>query len=330
MAAHPDWDMTRRIQEEAAKTFDELFLAGKGDSMSPIDALALFYDFRELTPVGSRGDEMIRRLADRLVSVDLLNQAAGLLQYQVDNRLQGAARAEVATRLAVIYLMDRKPDQAAAVLRATYSADLSTELRDERLLLQARALSDAGQHDLALEVIADVKGRVASRLRSDIYWAAHKWRQSAGQIELMYGDLWKGWAPLTDVERADILRAEIGYALAQDQLDLNRLRDRYGPKMAGTPDAHDFQIVSAPVGAGGEDFKAIAQAAAASDTLDDFLRDMKAYYPESNPISSQPTGSTAPPPSSVEAAATAAEDMPPIPGSPPQTLPAPPAGLAAD
>ena len=73
---------------------------------------------------------MIRRLADRLVSVDLLDQAAELLQYQVDNRLQGAARAQVATRLAVIYLMNRKPDKAQAVLRATRTADLSNELRD--------------------------------------------------------------------------------------------------------------------------------------------------------------------------------------------------------
>ena len=80
---------------------------------------SLFYDFRELTPIGRRGDEMIRRLADRLVSVDLLDQAAELLQHQVDHRLQGAARAQVATRLAVIYLMNRKPDRALAVLRAT-------------------------------------------------------------------------------------------------------------------------------------------------------------------------------------------------------------------
>ena len=56
-------------------TFDSLFLAGKGDALPAIDALALFYDFRELTPIGRRGDEMIRRLADRLVSVDLLYQA---------------------------------------------------------------------------------------------------------------------------------------------------------------------------------------------------------------------------------------------------------------
>ena len=98
LRAHPNSEMTRRIQEEAAVTFDSLFLAGKGDALPAIDALSLFYDFRELTPIGRRGDEMIRRLADRLVSVDLLYQASELLQHQIDNRLQGAARSQVATR----------------------------------------------------------------------------------------------------------------------------------------------------------------------------------------------------------------------------------------
>ncbi len=119
MMAHPNSDHTRKIQDEAAVTFDSLFLAGKGDALPPVEALGLFYDFRELTPIGRRGDEMIRRLADRLVAVDLLDQAAELLQHQVDHRLQGAARAQVATRLAIIYLMNRKPDRALATLQAT-------------------------------------------------------------------------------------------------------------------------------------------------------------------------------------------------------------------
>ena len=332
MAAHPDWDLTRKIQDQAAKTFDSLFLGGRGDSLPPIDALALFYDFRELTPIGSRGDEMIRRLADRLVSVDLLDQAAGLLQYQVDNRLQGAARAQVATRLAVIYLMNRKPDQALATLRASRSDDLSNDLRDQRLLLEARALSDLGRHAVALEVIADVTGPVAIRLRSDIHWAAHEWRQAAEQIELLYGERWKQWQPLSDVERSDILRAEIGYALAADKIGLERFREKYAAKMAGTPDARVFQIASAPLGGGDEDFKDVARAAAAADTLDDFLRELKARYSDANPIASLPPANALATSLTPAAAQPSAEQAPPGPLSPPRTRPAataPPATTSA-
>ena len=285
VSAHPDSDMTRRIQDSAATTFDGLFLAGKGDGLSAIDALALFYDFRELTPIGRRGDEMIRRLADRLVAVDLLDQAADLLQYQVDHRLQGAARAQVAIRLAVIYLMNRKADRALATLRGSRTADLANELRNQRLLLEARAMSDLSRYDLALEVIANVEGREAIRLRSDILWAARRWALSAEQIELYYGDRWKNWDPLNEVERADILRAAVGYALGEDALGLGRLRERYTAKMAATPDARAFEVVSAPLGTSGTEFRNIARAAASVDTLEGFLRDLQSRYPDANVLS---------------------------------------------
>jgi len=280
LAAHPDSEMTRRIHDEAAETFDSLFLAGKGDGLPAVDALSLFYDFRELTPIGRRGDEMIRRLADRLVSVDLLAQAAELLQHQVDHRLTGAGRAQVATRLAVIYLMNRKPDRTLATLRATRMTDLSNDLRNQRLLIEARALSDLGRHDLALEVVANIAGRETMRLRSDILWAGRRWRDAAEQIELLYGDRWREFAPLAVGERKDILRAGVGFVLGDDSIGLGRLREKYSGKMEDGPDRRAFDVVTAPVDTSGKEFREVAHSIAAVDTLDAFLRDLRARYPE--------------------------------------------------
>ena len=282
MLAHPNSDLTRKIEDEAAVTFESLFLGGKANALPPIEALALFYDYRELTPIGRRGDEMIRKLADRLVAVDLLDQAAELLQHQVDHRLQGAARAQVATKLATIYLMDRKADRALAVLRATRTDGLSNEMRDRRLLLEARALSETGRHALALEMIENIKGHQAMRLRADILWAAKRWRRAAEQIELLYGDRWREFTPLSEPERVDILRAAIGYALADEQIGLARFRDKYMAKMADSPDAHAFQVVTAPIGTGGAEFKDVAQTVAGVDTLDAFLKDMRKRYPDAD------------------------------------------------
>jgi len=301
LLAHPNSDLTRKIQDEAAVTFDSLFLAGKGDALSPIEALGLFYDFRELTPVGRRGDEMIRRLADRLVSVDLLDQASELLQHQVDHRLQGVARAQVATRLATIYLINRKPDRALASLQATRTAELSNELRDQRLLLEARALSDIGRHELAMELTGNIEGREATRLRSDIHWAARQWRQAAEQIELLYGDRWRDFTALSEAERFDILRAAIGYSLSDETIGLARLREKYAAKMADGRDRRAFDVVSAPIGTGAAEFQEIAKKVASADTLEAFLRDMRARYPDSAPLPPEPAaakgagGSPAPP-----------------------------------
>lgn len=284
LLAHPNSDMTRKIQDEAARTFDSLFLAGRGDTLPPVEALGLFYDFRELTPIGRRGDEMIRRLADRLVSVDLLDQAAELLQHQVDNRLQGAARAQVATRLAVIYLMNRRPDRALSTLQRTRSADLANELREQRLLLEARALSDSSRHELALELIANISGNEAVRLRSDILWTAARWREASEQIELLYGERWRDFKPLTEYERADILRAAMGYALADEQLGLMRLREKYAVKMADGPDRKTFEVVSGPIGTNSAEFQEVAKRLANTDTLSAFLREMRSRFPESSAV----------------------------------------------
>ncbi|MBI5318734.1 tetratricopeptide repeat protein [Bradyrhizobium sp.] len=276
----PNSEVARQAQDMASALFTELFLTPKGDDLPPVEALAMFYEFRELTPIGRRGDEMIRKLADRLVAIDLLDQAAELLQYQIDKRLEGAARAQVAARLAMVYLTNRKPDRAISALRGTRIADLSGELRQQRLLLEARAQSDVGRHDLALDIISNIGGREAVRLRSDIYWASRHWRESAEQIELYYGDRWRDFKPLNSSEKSDIIRAVVGYALAEDAIGLARFREKYAPLMSGEADRFAFETASKPANGNSAEFAEIAKMAASVDTLDGFLREMRARFPD--------------------------------------------------
>jgi tetratricopeptide (TPR) repeat protein len=276
----PNSEISRQGQDAASALFAQVFLGSKGDNLPPVDALGLFYEFRELTPIGRQGDEMIRRLADRLVAVDLLDQASELLQYQVDHRLEGAARAQVAARLAMVYLTSRKPDRAIAALRTTRIADLSGELRQQRLLLEARAQSDVGRHDLALDIISNIAGREAIRLRSDIYWASRRWREASEQIELYYGDRWRDFKPLSPLEKGDVIRAVVGYALAEDVIGLARFREKYAPLMSGDADRAAFETASKPTVASSAEFADIAKMAASVDTLDGFLREMKARFPD--------------------------------------------------
>jgi tetratricopeptide (TPR) repeat protein len=291
----PNSDLSRSAQDNASALFSQIFLTAKGDDLPPIDALGMFFEFRELTPIGRRGDEMIRRLADRLVAVDLLDQAAELLQYQVDKRLEGSARAQVAAKLAMVDLANRKPDMALTALHATRIADLSGELRQQRLLLEARAQSDIGRHDLALDIVSNLSGREAIRLRSDIYWAARRWREASEQIELYYGERWRDFKPLNPVEKSDVIRAVVGYALADDTIGLARFREKYAPLMSGESDKLAFDTASKPAAASSGEFAAIAKMAASVDTLDGFIREMKTRFPDATaraPLADpNPTGS---------------------------------------
>ncbi len=143
--------------------------------------------------------------------------------------------------------------------------------------------------------------------------------ESAEQIELIYGERFKEWQPLSEVERADMLRAEIGYALGEDALGLERFRNKYAAKMAGTPDARAFDIVSAPLGGGGSEFADIAHAAASIDTLEAFLREMKARFPDNDAI--PPPGPAPQSPAAEAAPASPVSQQQSSSGVPRQPLP---------
>jgi hypothetical protein len=146
--------------------------------------------------------------------------------------------------------------------------------------LEARAESDIGRRDLALDLISNIGGREAIRLRSDIYWAARRWREASEQIELYLGDRWRDFKPLNPAEKADVIRAVVGYALADDAIGLARFREKYAPLMSGEADKAAFDIASKPTAANSAEFGGIAKMAASVDTLDGFVRDMKKRFPD--------------------------------------------------
>jgi hypothetical protein len=274
----PKSETTRALQDKMQERFTALFLDGQAENMAPIDALALFYDHRELTPADRRGDEMIRKLADRLVTVDLLDQAAELLQHQIDNRLKGAGRAQVAAKLAMIDLMNRKPAQALQALASTRQAELPRELATARLVIEARALSESARPDLALEILEQVETPEAAILRADVLWQARRWAEAGEAIEALLGECWQGPEPLTDRQRADAMRVAIAYSLAEEKIGLDRLRSKFTAKMANSVDAASFETVTAPIEARGSKFSEIAKHIAAADTLDDFLDAYRRRY----------------------------------------------------
>ena len=58
--------------EDLRLLFSRVFLGPDRPDLPPLTALSLYEEFRELTPVGDRGNRLIEELVDRLVAVDLL------------------------------------------------------------------------------------------------------------------------------------------------------------------------------------------------------------------------------------------------------------------
>jgi hypothetical protein len=253
--------------------FVNLFLKGGADKMKPVDALALFYYNLDLTPIGPDGDEMIRRMADRLVAVDLLGPAANLLAYQVDKRLDGIAKAQVATRLAAVYLMDHKAEKAVATIRDSQISGLPDEEMHQRMLLEARAFAALKQWDNALDLIAVDQSADTKRLRADIYWDSGNWAVAGQKSEELLDARWSDPVALSDAERSELLRAAVAYSLANDEASLARIRSHFAAKMHGTPEANLFTVLSADIDQHGMAFREAAAKIASVDTLEAFMKD---------------------------------------------------------
>ncbi|WP_374469050.1 endoglucanase [Phenylobacterium sp.] len=246
----PDLPEAVQLQNDLAGAFRSLFLDGLADGLEPIQALALFYDFKELTPIGADGDMMVRKLVRRLVDVDLLTQAADLLKYQADNRLDGVARAQVATDLALIYLMDRKPEQALRAINASRTTILPSALNAERRLIEARAWTGVGRYDGALEIIERDTSREAQELRAEITWKQKNWAAAGPLFEKSLGDRWRRPEALSSEEEGRLLRAGVAYSLAGDEASLARLESQYRGfyDQAHNPEALRVALTGVPSG----------------------------------------------------------------------------------
>jgi tetratricopeptide (TPR) repeat protein len=251
----PDQPASLGVADDLSSAFRALFLGGQADGLQPIQALALFYDFRELTPIGADGDFMVRKMVRRLVDVDLLDQAGDLLKWQVDNRLNGVPKAQVATDLATIELMNQKPEAALDAINSSRTTLLPAALNAQRRIVEARALLALGRSDHALELLQGDKTPEAADVRAEAAWKQRDWAQAGALIEGQLGDRWKRPDALSAEDQGRLMRAGVAYSLAGDDASLARLRTRYAKlaEASGAPEALRIALAGVqenPVSAG--------------------------------------------------------------------------------
>jgi hypothetical protein len=238
-----DYPASKDVAKEAADSFATLYLGQKADDVPPVKALALYTEFQDLEPAGERHDQIERKLIDRLVSVDLLDQATALLDDQVKNHLSGRDKARGATQLALLRLMNRQPDAAIAALDIDVGSDIPTDLARQRQELRARALTDVNKIPDALALLQNDNSVDAARLRADIYWRQKDWDNAAK----VFSEL-AGAPPAQGPIGVDLSRVLLAWAAALtldgDQDGLDKLRTDWGPAIAGTQTARAFNLIT--------------------------------------------------------------------------------------
>ena len=248
------------VTQKMSDTFKALYLKGDADQIPPVTAIALYDEFKELTPAGSLGDEMIRNLADRLVRVDLLFKAAELLENQLQFRLKGVEKSQVGLNLALIYALAQEYGKVIETLDATNEPNLPEELVADRLHLRAQALMNLDQQSSALLLLKTDKSLNADLIRSELYWLMKDWKSAALSLHNVVRQ--SGLKPgedLSEIDAAKILNLATAYTLSGNERAIQRIRMDYSEPMAKTSVKEAFELLAQPLSIGMIDPASIAQ-----------------------------------------------------------------------
>jgi len=244
---YPNAPQVPVIKDEMTRTFKDIYTTDMGASLSPIDSLTLFTDYKSFIPAGEDGNAVRRNLAERLIDIDLLDQACKLLEDMIKNSSTAEERVKTSTRLAAVRLLDHKADAAIAYLDQTQqeSTTQPQALQEERQLLRVRALSELGKYNDALAALPATSGKATKLLKADIALRAKNWGDASKALMDLIGPP-AGEQPMTEEKAGWLVQAAMAMARGGDLSGLDRLAIDYGPAVDKTAKANLFHVLTRP------------------------------------------------------------------------------------
>jgi tetratricopeptide (TPR) repeat protein len=233
-------EMERRLEDAFVNLFDE----GTAGRMPPLDVLTLYYQYNDHVPGGNIGDQLVNLLADKLVSVDLLDEAAALLDRKM-RKSEKEQRSEVGARLATVHLLNGNPKKALIILQDSVYGDIPTALVMWRNRLLAQSLSEQEKFDKALQIVQSDLSPDAERIRMGVYWQRKNWDKVIASIEALLKTRPDVNKPLTLDESDAVLKLALAYIFEDNKVQLQYLRDYFAPLMANNPYQPLFDFVTA-------------------------------------------------------------------------------------
>lgn len=211
------------VTAQIVELYQRIFLSEEMQELDDFTVIALFYEFKDFTPIGVEGDKAVLGIARRMLNLDLLDMAIGILQHQVTYRLRGVERIITSNHLALVYLMDKKPQEALKVMEETDKENTNFVGYKQRNELKAKALIDLGRYQEALDYMKGDPSEDVVALKLEAYFMANKWTDYITLSEpilhkkISAGDIIKG------EESQDVLRLAISYSMLNRTEDLDYL-----------------------------------------------------------------------------------------------------------
>ena len=221
---------------------------------------------------------MIRRLADRLVDLDLLTEAADLYDYQVRERLEGVPRAQIAIRQAMIYLLNREPQKAIEIMRATREPRLPADISQGRREVEARALAELQRYEEALVLISQDRTLEADLLRADIHWSSRDYGEAVPALQKVLRSVDTTSYVIEDRDRFNIMRLALALTFMEDRRGLEGLRARFQTGMSVGDFANSFDLLTRDEPLTGREISVIAGQIADVEKLQSYMQSYRGDF----------------------------------------------------
>jgi tetratricopeptide (TPR) repeat protein len=252
---HPETANDAAIIEARQATYVQALTQSDAVDVDPFEAYSIYLDFNNVLPDLSDNGAIFRDLAQHLSELDLLGEAAQVLQPLIKSPVGPVERAEIGAKMAKLLLEQDRAEAALSILGRTASSGTTfpVVLNEERELTRARILTKLGRTEDALKRIQDIQTLAARRLRAELTWAEQNWPRLTAAIEAVLADP-NLPHPLSVEDQKLVLWLAIAEGRQGRTESLQKLRRQHTDNMRTGPWAEAFAVAT-QIGEGGSDVR---------------------------------------------------------------------------
>ena len=215
------------------------------NALQPLDLVALADENADLFKTMPDNRELMARLADRLLALDLPSRAAPLLAKLAANATSPADRAVFGTRLAELRLGDDDAQGAVAALTASAAADLDPALTERRATALSAAQVRLHDTDRAIQALEGLTGPRAETARAAVYEQAGNWTAATDALTNAVGAALPDSGMLTEPQLQLVLRLATAAERAGDRNTLDALRATLDTRLGSGTLADTIRLLTA-------------------------------------------------------------------------------------
>jgi len=233
-----------RMKDVFVKLFDE----GIAYSLAPLEALKVYFKFRDLTPVGEVGDRITRKVSEFFADTDMVDEAIKIIDHQIKFRSKGDDKAGLILWLSDTLINNRNLDRALEILERIKGEKISSEIERKFKYTKAIILAKQNNTEEALELLKGDASKEADEVRAEVFWKRENWFGLIRIMENIKIPEWEDSAPknLSKAEMKDMMRLAVAYSAQNMAQSLDNLYNKFIKRIDRKDDEFVFSYLTKP------------------------------------------------------------------------------------